>query len=122
MNYIIEPSFFYWLSVAEAVKTLFGVIAGLCGAGGIVVGSLYFMSSADFGKEARDTKIFHKMFTVLLSLVLISIPIAIFVPSKETLIEMKIAQYATYENIDTAQSKVKEVIDYIFEKANEGKE
>lgn len=44
---------------------------------------------------------------------------AVFVPSKNTIIEMIVAQNITVNNINAGEEKVKEAIDYIVEKIKE---
>ena len=44
---------------------------------------------------------------------------AVFIPNKETLIEMQVAKLATKENGEAMISGVKEAIDYIFMKIGE---
>lgn len=42
------------------------------------------------------------------------------IPSQETMYKMLVANYVTYENIDTATNAIKDGVDYIFEKLDGG--
>jgi hypothetical protein len=44
----------------------------------------------------------------------ISIIAAIFIPSREALIEMQVAKFVTYENAELSIDAVKSIIDYII--------
>ena len=45
--------------------------------------------------------------------------LVLFVPSKNTCVEMLVASYVTPDNIDTGVEKTKETVDYIVEKIKE---
>jgi len=64
VNYIINPMWFYWLSVVSCVRVFVGVI---------------------------------------------------FIPSRNTMLEMQIARYATYENAEWTVETIKSAVDYIVQ-------
>lgn len=66
-------------------------------------------------KSARRTRKIVIFFSILL---LIVIP---FIPNRETCYKMIIASQLTDNNIQKAEDTIKESVDYIFEKINEGK-
>lgn len=66
-------------------------------------------------KSARRTRKIVIFFSILL---LIVIP---FIPSRETCYKMMIASQITNNNIQKAEDVIKDSVDYIFEKINEGK-
>ena len=77
---------------------------------------------SDFGgdekeelKSARRTRKIVIFFSILL---LIIVPL---IPSRETCYKMIIASQLTDNNIQKAEDTIKESVDYIFEKINEGK-
>ena len=39
-----------------------------------------------------------------------------FIPTKETMYKMLVANFVTYENVETATDAIKDSVDYIFEK------
>lgn len=44
------------------------------------------------------------------------------IPSQETMYKMLVANYVTYENVETATDAIKDSVDYIFDKLNEEEE
>ena len=46
----------------------------------------------------------------------------IFIPTEETMYQMLVANYVTDKNIETATDVIKDSVDYIFEKIEEGEE
>lgn len=42
-----------------------------------------------------------------------------FIPTKETMYKMLVANFVTYENVETATNAIKDSVDYIFEKLDE---
>lgn len=59
-----------------------------------------------------------KKFVIIFAIMFIC---GLIIPNKETMIQMKIAEYTTYDNLNTATEKIKEVTDYIVEKIQEVK-
>ena len=111
MNYIIEPSWFYWLSVANAVSFI-AFILFIIGMIVTIVCALWSIDSIGF----RDThKTLRKFTRICGAVVVLSIVVYIFVPDKSTLIEMQVAKFATYENAQWTVENVKSVVDYIID-------
>lgn len=72
---------------------------------------------SDEGKQsAKDFFRFSKRFLVCFAL---SFILVVFVPSKDTCVEMLVASYVTPDNIDAGVEKTKETVDYIIEKIKE---
>ena len=59
-----------------------------------------------------------KKFIIIFAIIFIC---GLIIPNKETMISMKIAEYATYDNLNAATEKIKEITDYIIEKIQEVK-
>ena len=122
MTYIINPMWFYWLSVAEkicqAAHTL-AILLFICSAGAYIVTAAFKFTAIDddgFNRECSDyiagTKA-QRVATVLAVLAVIMSAIYAFIPSRETLIEMQIARFTTVENAEWALDAVKSATDYI---------
>lgn len=122
MTYIINPMWFYWLSVAEkicqAAHTL-AILLFICSAGAYIVTAAFKFNAIDddgFNRECSDyiagTKA-QRVATVLAVLTIIMSAIYAFIPSGETLIEMQIARFTTVENAEWALDAVKSATDYI---------
>ena len=118
MNYIINPMWFYWLQVVNGVKTaLAGSLVLLCVA--MIVLSVVFLVNADMdGLDSELVQAVKKTLKkVILAFLLVAVA-AVIIPSKETLIEMQIARYATAENASWTIEAIKAAVDYIVETVN----
>lgn len=113
-EYIINPMFFYWMQVANElsfVLIIFGIIlffvtVALCVAG-------YINDAFEDDEEKEKYKKPIKTMAIITAICLV---VNVFIPSKETLIEMSIAKIATVENTQNAVEAIKEATDYVFEK------
>lgn len=112
MDYIINPSWFYWIEVADYTKGIaFGVAIILIIA--VIVLAIMAKMSADFNEE-KEAKVLLKVLLYCLIGLAVSSAVAIFVPSKKTLMEMQIARLATRSNVEFTIAQVKEIVDYII--------
>lgn len=128
MNYIVNPSWFYWLQVINSLNIAFEIIASIAG---IVVAVVATLSLVNYfaGKEFRyyvdengkptdsDWLSFLSMrkITIIFTIIaIVSLIISILIPSKETLISMMIAKYATKENLGMTVEGIKSAVDYIM--------
>lgn len=112
MDYIINPSWFYWIEVADHTKGIaFDVFLILVIA--VIVLAIMAKMSADFNEE-KEAKVLRKVLCYCLIGLAISAAVVIFVPSKKTLIEMMIAKKATYDNVSWTIEQAKEAVDYII--------
>lgn len=138
-NYIINPAVFYWINVFDTLKTICGVIGGLLLAGFLVLFVLWAYKKWDLRPEPRKpennedryamrdyqremddyqqdlgcivTLRKYMLMTMIIGGLLVTI--SIFIPGKQTSIEMLIARTATFDNVDWTVQQVKEVVDYI---------
>ena len=107
-GYIINPAWFYWIDVVNAVKG-FAIVSAIVLLLGTGLVSLLFMDDVFGDERERYNKILPK--TAIAGVIFLLA--AIFIPSKETLIEMQIAKYATWENAEWTVDTIKDVVDYI---------
>ena len=122
MNYIINPSWFYWLGVVNSMRgfmlAAFIVAIIIVGVALIVIPwNTYIIR--EFPRVSDDERKTLQFFTKALKLA-IGVCIAaalflIFVPSKDTLIEMMIAKQATYENATWTLDALKSAVDYVVQ-------
>lgn len=119
MNYIINPSWFYWISIADGIRTVlivFSVISA-CACFALAIGHIIHKEvGAGFGEDDSDNIMAKKLIKpikVTLALTVVTAIIAVFIPSRNTLIEMQIARYATYENAELTLDAIKSAVDYI---------
>lgn len=108
-GYVIDPMWFYWISVGTALKTVsvFVAILGLLATGVFVV--CYLEATGDEVQIARKALITSSTVMIVFTL------LGIFVPGEETLIKMKLAEFGTYENITTIIEAIENTADKIIE-------
>ena len=122
MNYIINPSWFYWLGVVESMR-YFMIAAFIISIAAIIVAIIIvpvdmrmirdFPDMSD--DERKSVQFFTKVLKAAIWALVISGLILLFVPSKETLIEMMIAKQATYENATWTLDALKSAVDYVIQ-------
>lgn len=103
-GYIINPAWFYWVNVADGIRIV--VIVGM-----ILSLSAFLVSAIIMFVEDDDDLLKPTRFGLIFSIFFVLG--AVFVPSKETLIEMQIAKYATWENAEWTVDAIKDAVDYI---------
>lgn len=111
MNYIINPSWFYWVAVSNTARVgLFAIgCVGLCISIPVIA-----LAISDCWKEEDKTPLrkLRKTLIILFSVMLI---VAVFIPSQQTLIQMMLAKFATYENVADAYQAILDGAKYILE-------
>ena len=121
MNYIINPIWFYWMSVVDAVKatlltlTIISGVAFLFLAIARVVTFVETVNEDDDEEVVKVKSALKKAFNIVLGVFVVSVSASIFIPSKNTLIEMQAAKYATYENTEQMVENIKIAVDYVVE-------
>ena len=122
MNYIINPSWFYWLGVVHSMRgfmlTAFIVAIIVIGVALIII-PVNVKLIRDYPSISDDERKVVRFFTEALK-VSIGVCVAsglflVFVPSKETLIEMMIAKQATYENATWTVDALKSAVEYVVQ-------
>ena len=122
MNYIINPSWFYWLGVVNSMRgfMLAAFIVAIIVIGvALIVIPVNVKLIQDYPSISDDERKVVRFFTRALK-VAIGVCVAsglflVFVPSKETLIEMMIAKQATYENATWTVDALKNAVDYVVQ-------
>ena len=115
MTYIIHPSWFYFLHLVSGIRALSFVALILLGITTIVFFAFFAVCFADYGMDDEDTQKFFKAFKKLLVALVFVVIVNIVVPSKETLIEMQVARYATVENAEWTLETIRAAVDYVVE-------
>lgn len=121
-TYIINPMWFYWLQVIGESKSFF------CAFGwGLVIYFVVLVLTWAICKssyknypqissgELKTYTALEKVFKPLLIVSITSIALSILIPSKETLLSMMVAKFATYENAQWTADAIKSTVDYIIE-------
>ena len=122
MNYIINPSWFYWLGVVESMR-YFMIAAFIISIAAIIVAIVIvpvdMRMIRDFpdmsNDERKSVQFFTKVLKAAIWALVISGLILLFVPSKETIIGMMIAKQATYENATWTLDALKSAVDYVIQ-------
>ena len=122
MNYIINPSWFYWLGVVNSMRgfmlVAFIVAIILIGVALIVI-PVNVKLIQDYPSicddERKAVRFFTKAMKVAIGVCIVAGLFLVFVPSKETLIEMMIAKQATYENATWTVDALKSAVDYVVQ-------
>lgn len=123
---IVNPMWFYYLQLVEKASFICAIFTFVFGV--IIIAGLIFHVATyldEYGMSFTDEEItplptrIKSFIKVPMILFILALIIETVIPTKETLVSMKIAEYATYENVDIATEKIKDVTDYIFEKIEE---
>lgn len=115
MEPIINPMCFYWIDVISGLETLAVVFCVLSSA----VVACYLLASLmeEENLICKSKRSFRGFIAAIVGVVIFAFAI-VFVPSKETMITMVVAQNVTTENIEKATDTVKSMIDYTVETYN----
>lgn len=107
MNYIINPSVFYWMSVFGDLGFIFEV------AGFVLMLFLcaYILTKFLEGTLGDCKRFVNRLFLLTASVALISV----FIPSEETMIKILIAKAVTVENIGLTADSIQSAVDYIVQ-------
>lgn len=121
MNYLINPIWFYLISLVDNVRgiTIVAVLITVMAAG---VVAIWTDDTSVFGSPQEEIIVLKKKIKKFAILFVIESLILIFVPSKSDMEKMLMASYATGENITTATNYGKDLVDYIFNKVNGNEE
>ena len=106
---IINPLWFYLISVSSNLQIVCGVIA--CSALVIILISVLISPIL----EDMEIELFKGLRTKLVIIGIVCAFIGILAPSKETCYQMMVASLVTKENIEMTAEAGKEAIDYIVD-------
>ncbi len=122
MNYIINPSWFYWLGVVNSMRgfmiAAFVIAIIIIGVALIVIpwNTYIIREFPNVSDDERKTlRFFTKALKVAIGVCVVAALFLVFVPSKDTLIEMMIAKQATYENATWTVDALKSAVDYVVQ-------
>lgn len=110
MNYIVDPSWVYWMNISNVMKIMCLIIGGV-GIIALIIGVPVCLAEA-FDED--DYATIRKWSIPIASVSIILVLAGLFIPSKETLIAMKVAELATKENVQLTAQQLKEIVDYII--------
>jgi hypothetical protein len=99
------------MGVAEAIEIVALVIFVIALLGSVITTCIWGVAYADHGKDREETKTARMVLQRFLLLCIVSIPFVVFVPTKETVIGMIVAQNITPHNVERAVKAGKDVKD-----------
>ena len=112
MNYIVNPLWFYLISILEGVDIFTFVVC-------FFIPIIWFFSPFVFDlfdiNNIKNWKPWLKKWAILFGIFLF---VTIVIPGREDMEKMLIASYATEDNISAATNYGKDLVDYIFDKVN----
>lgn len=111
-GYIINPMWFYLVDVLVGLDIVCFVLATLVGFGGLLFGGFFYADNFLYDEEKSRLMKWAKRWVVLTSILII---LTILIPSKETMIQMQLAKFGTYENAGKAIEAIQDATDYILE-------
>lgn len=142
-NYIIDPAVFYWINVLKYMQTMFALTGGFLLVMFIGLFCLYMYRNNgltepekpddvsdryemrhyqrelhDYENDMKDVQKIKKHMLITLIAGTLLILISIFIPDKQTSVEMLVARTATFDNVDWTVQQMKEIIDYIVSALN----
>lgn len=109
-GYIIEPMWFYWVRVLDNIS---GIALGALLLGLVATVMCFIAESESYFDE--DEKMWRKRMRTAFVVAVLSAIIVVFVPSSETLIKMKLAEFGTYENVTIVVETIEDMTDKIIE-------
>lgn len=122
-NYIISPSVFYWMNVLAGMRTVFMVVGSIFAITGVILMIIWIIEVFDSYRpneeDIKKMKSIRMWMIICYALAMVFIIAGMFIPTKDTSIEMLVARTATFENVDWTVQQVKEVIDYIIKALKE---
>lgn len=119
MDYIIDPYWFYWIHVADRLRSALLAVSAVLGIGILTwviveIGTAFEWGDAEYYKHEIATRNKTRKFVIFaLAPFLASVVGLIFIPSKAVLYEMMIAKFATHENAEWTLDALKSAVDYI---------
>lgn len=114
MNYIIDPMWFYWAGVVDDLRGVLSAAASTLVAVALVLLGLAFVEKIADGEDDLAKAVTKKAYTLMVMAAVFGL-LMIAIPSKQTLIEMQVARFATYENAEWTVETIKQAVDYIVE-------
>lgn len=113
MNYIINPSWFYWINVVNSIRNIFELFSVIFAVMAFIFFALFLVSAIDGGTFSMSCFVSKKTVKVALTIFAFVILTYCLLPSDDTLIEMMIAKQATYDNAQWTLATLKSAVDYI---------
>ena len=122
MNYIINPAVFYWMSVLDTLhnvlcmaiitSTILLIISAI--ALPVAISNIEQFPHISEGEKKR-VPVYRSALKILPIIIIASSVIFVFIPSRETMVQILVAKFATYDNANWTLETIKSAVDYIVE-------
>lgn len=122
MKPVVNPALIYVINLMGSLRV------------GLIVGAVIFAvltifcaiqyvdySECNSEEDKQSAKDFFRCSKRFLVCFVFTFVLIVFIPSKDTCVEMVVASYVTPDNIDVGVEKTKETVDYIVNKIKEVK-
>lgn len=115
---IINPWFIYLANIANTLMIigLFMVV------GALVIAIIIWLINLDIFCSEEEEKNYKKRMNKCFIICVVGLLITTFVPSEKTIYSMIIANFVTYENVETAADVIQDNVDYLFDKLDDAEE
>lgn len=113
MDYIINPIWFYAIQIVNGLNMLFNISFVLSLIAIFVFCLIYSIVYDEVG--GNELKRLHKYIKCSVVIFIISTICFIVIPTKETIIYMLVAKFATYSNAQITLDGIKSAVDYIIQ-------
>lgn len=124
-GHIINPAIFYWMNTVGDIKFVLVLIAVVAFIVSAMFAYVYIATKLDIiAYEGCATKIetmkkgliyYKKIIKWVVPILAIALVLLVFIPNREAILYMVIADVATYENAEITVEAIKSAVDYIVE-------
>lgn len=124
MTYYINPIWFYLMDVCANLQGAFIFLAITLGVIGIgfLIALVCFLGEGYEFEDEDDLPLLKKIKRIFVTSFIfcgIFIVLAVATPSRDGMTKMMIASVITHENVESVKGDVKELVDYVVNKAEE---
>lgn len=114
MEYVINPMWFYWLQICDGLREFIIVCGVLAIVAGLTMVLIAFLDGGYYNRNERLTKIKKNTIRAIICGI-ICVIVSVVIPSSETLIKMKIAEFGTKDNVETVLQTINDKTDKLIE-------
>ena len=116
MTYYINPIWFYLMNTCSALRVLLFILGAVAIFTFIFILLIFFANGCYMDEDEENVVKACKKFIICC---LIGMTVGVFLPSKETCLEMMVASQVTHENVENVKEEIIEIVDYVTDKINE---
>lgn len=115
MESIINPSIFYWANVLDSLQKI-GILALIVSIVVIIIVGATILADLEWwGENEKTLRIGKKLIIIFAIVLVIAIMMMLFIPTKDTIYAMCVAEVLTPDNIDAITEKGEKGVQFICE-------